>query len=57
MKQNLIGLIGTLIKSLGEVMLFDCIEQLAEGKVLNEFTSLIQNLSNNIPQNGYNRVN
>ncbi|GAB1221436.1 hypothetical protein ENUP19_0080G0083 [Entamoeba nuttalli] len=54
---QVIGLIGTLIKSLGEVMLFDCIEQLAEGKVLNEFTSLIQNLSNNIPQNRYNRVN
>ena len=49
-----LDMVGAVVNSFAEFITFDCVEQLSEGDVLQEFSGLVQTLSENIPVNdGY----
>ncbi|ELP83683.1 hypothetical protein EIN_467970 [Entamoeba invadens IP1] len=54
---QVLNLFGAFVLSVGEIIVFDSIEQLAEGSILGNFSGLIQTLSENMPLGGFNRVN
>ncbi|KAL7722301.1 Protein PNS1 [Entamoeba marina] len=50
---EVIDVMCSVIQSIGEIILFDCTEQLAEGELLPQFSGFVQLVSDNASQNGY----